>query len=143
MSLPIRTDENRHYPAWAWGLLIMRIGFGLAFMWHGTPKLFDGPDTWASLGEKGMGSLGIHWWPAFWGLMAGLAEFGGGLLLILGVAFRCGLALMAFTMIAAIAFHLNSGQGSPLHAIEALAIFTGLIFTGPGPLTLIRLFFRS
>ncbi|MFQ6613695.1 MAG: DoxX family protein [Fidelibacterota bacterium] len=136
-------DENGLYSAWAWGLLVIRVGFGLAFLWHGAPKLFGGTETWVSIGEKGMGSLGIHWWPAFWGLMAGVAEFGGGLLMILGVFFRSGLALMIFTMIAAIAFHVSTGKGSSNHAMEALVIFSGLMLIGPGPITLNRFLPRS
>jgi hypothetical protein len=34
------------------GLLILRVGFGLAFVWyHGYPKLAGGPEMWARIGD--------------------------------------------------------------------------------------------
>jgi putative oxidoreductase len=113
------------------GLLILRIGIGIAFMVHGAPKLLGGPERWASLGGA-MGNLGITFAPTFWGFMAGVAEFGGGLLLVLGFLFRPALFLLLFTMIVAATQHIVTGQGSPWHAIEAGVLFLSLIFIGPG-----------
>lgn len=119
---------NRYRDA---GLLLLRIGIGLAFMVHGAPKLFGGPETWTKIGGA-MANFGIDFAPAFWGFMAGFAEFGGGLLLILGFLVRPALFLLVGTMIVAATRHIVSGQGSPLHAIEAGVLFLSLIFIGPG-----------
>jgi len=131
------------YPTWEFGLLVIRIGIGFAFMWHGAPKLFGGPETWARLGEHGMGSLGIHFFPQFWGLMSGIAEFGGGVLIALGFGWRIALGFMMFTMIAAIAFHISSGKGSVNHALESLILFAGLFLIGPGKYTIQQLIRKS
>ncbi len=143
MTDPNLSDTETLYPTWVWGLLVIRVGLGLAFMWHGAPKLFGGPETWISIGKMGMGSLGIHVWPTFWGFMAGLAEFGGGCMLVLGILYRSSLGLLIFTMVAAIAFHLVSGKGSPIHALESLIVFASLLLLGPGPITASRFFTRS
>jgi putative oxidoreductase len=113
------------------GLLLLRVGIGIAFMVHGAPKLFGGPEMWVQTGEA-MGHLGITFAPAFWGLMAGLTEFGGGLLLIAGFLMRPVLVLLVITMIVAATQHIVTGDGSPWHAIEAGILFLSLIFIGPG-----------
>ena len=41
------------------GLLVFRILIGIAFIWHGVPKLLSGPEGWTALGSM-MGALGIQ-----------------------------------------------------------------------------------
>ena len=41
------------------GLLVFRILIGIAFIWHGVPKLLSGPEGWMALGSM-MGALGIQ-----------------------------------------------------------------------------------
>jgi len=115
------------------GLLIMRVGLGIMFIVHGWPKLIGGPELWTGLGGA-MANLGITFAPAFWGLMAGVAEFGGGICLILGLAFRPACILLAFTMGVAATHHLANGDGigRASHAIEACVVFASLILIGPG-----------
>ena len=119
------------------GLLILRIGLGAMFIFHGAPKLFGGPERWAKVGSA-MGNLGIHFYPEFWGLMAALSEFGGGIALIIGFPFSAGMALLSFTMIVASTTHFARGQGlgGASHAIESAIVFFSLIFIGPGRYTL-------
>ena len=67
------------------GLLLIRLVIGLSFMAHGAQKLFG---WFGGYGIKGTGgwfeSMGMK--PgALVALLAGLAEFGGGLLLALGL----------------------------------------------------------
>ncbi|MFQ6605856.1 MAG: DoxX family protein [Fidelibacterota bacterium] len=118
------------------GLLIIRVGLGVMFILHGYPKLAGGLDTWTRIGEMGVGSAGIHFWHPFWGFLAAISEFGGGIILILGVGFRLGTSFLFLTMIFAVAYHVISGKGSPYHAIESAAVFAGLFLTGPGKYTL-------
>ena len=115
------------------GLLILRLGVGVMFIAHGAPKLIGGPERWAGVGGA-MGNLGIAWAPAFWGLMAALSEAGGGVCLILGVAFRPACLLMGFTMMVATIHHLKAGDGllGASHAIELGTVFLDLVFIGPG-----------
>jgi putative oxidoreductase len=67
------------------GLLVLRVVVGLVIAAHGAQKLFGwfgGPSLKGFTGW--MASLGLK--PAWlWGLMGGLGEFGGGLLLALGL----------------------------------------------------------
>ena len=114
------------------GLLIIRVGVGIVFIMHGWPKIKGGPHGWEQIGK----ALPVP--PAvFWGFMAALAEFGGGLLLIVGFAVRPVAAVMCFNMLVALSFHLRSP--APMNsfnayspALEAAVIFLGLIFLGPG-----------
>ena len=69
------------------GLLVFRILIGLAFIWHGVPKLLSGPEGWNALGSM-MGALGIHIFPTFFGLLSGMAETFGGLFILLGLFYR-------------------------------------------------------
>jgi len=46
------------------GILIFRIGIGIAFMVHGYPKITGGVEKWTVLGEA-VSHLGIHFYPAF------------------------------------------------------------------------------
>ncbi|HKY31565.1 MAG TPA: DoxX family protein [Candidatus Polarisedimenticolia bacterium] len=115
------------------GLLILRVGLGAMFVWHGAPKLLGGPEQWKGLGAA-MGNLGLTAVPVFWGFMAAVAEGVGGACLVLGLAFRPACILLAFTMGVAATFHLNRGDGlqGAAHAIEVGVVFLSLIFLGPG-----------
>jgi putative oxidoreductase len=66
--------------------------------------------------------------------MAAVAEAGGGLCLALGILFRPALALLLSTMVVAVAFHLDRGDGfgKASHAIEAAILFGSLLWIGPG-----------
>lgn len=123
------------------GLLVLRIGIGIMFVLHGEGKMFGGTEKWLKLGGA-MEGLGITFLPTFWGFMAAFAEFGGGILLVLGLLFRPACLLMVITM--AVAAHVHwidaAEAGEALkgkimggsHAIEAGVVFLALLFTGPG-----------
>jgi putative oxidoreductase len=122
------------------GLLVIRVGIGIMFIFHGLPKLMGGPDKWNAIGGA-METLGISFLPAFWGFMAGFAETIGGLLLILGLAFIPAALMMAFTMFVAFLKHYFGGDGfiGFSHAFEAMILFIGLAITGPGKYRLSKL----
>ena len=115
------------------GLLIIRVGLGIMFMFHGYPKLLGGPEKWEAVGEA-MKHVGITFLPSVWGFMAAATETFGGFLLILGLAFRPVTLLLFVTMIVACFMHLKGGDGLSVasHAIEAAIVFLGLTFIGPG-----------
>lgn len=115
------------------GLLILRVGIGLMFMIHGWPKMLGGPEKWLKIG-KAMKYLGIEFAYPFWGFMASSAEFFGGLLLALGLAFRPAAGALFVTMVVAATMHLRSGDSlqQSSHAIEAAIVFLALILIGPG-----------
>ncbi len=118
------------------GLFIMRVGLGLMFMGHGFPKLAGGMAAWEQLGQA-MSIFGFDAYPHVWGLFAAIAEFGGGLMLILGFVFRPFCVLLVGTMVVAATKHIHNGDGlgAASHAIEAAVVFAGFIFTGPGRYT--------
>lgn len=116
------------------GLLLARIGLGLSFIFlHGYPKLVGGVETWKVVGSA-MSNLGIDFFPAVWGFLAGFTEAVGGLFLLLGLFYRPACLLLAFTMLVAGMNHLAMGDGlmGAAHAFELLVVFVGLLFVGPG-----------
>ncbi len=126
-------DLDRYRDA---GLLILRIGIGIAFVVHGAPKMLGGPAGWTELGGS-MRLFGITFLPAAWGFMAAFAELGGGILLILGLLTRPAAFFLFCTMVVAAATHIAGvNAGSPWHAIEAGVLFFSLLFIGPGAYSL-------
>jgi putative oxidoreductase len=121
------------------GLLAMRIGLGASFMAHGYPKLAGGPAVWEKVGGA-MGLLAVPGPPAFWGFAAALSEFGGAILVVLGFFFRPAVLLLAITMTVALHMHLH--RGDPFrtysHALELAVVLLGLLFIGPGRLSIDR-----
>ena len=114
------------------GLFIMRAGVGAMMIVHGLPKITH-PEKWAGLGEA-MGTLHIHFLPAFWGFMCALTETIGGLFSILGLWFRLVSLFMLIVFIVATLHHLNSGDSvaDASHAIELAFVYFGFMFIGPG-----------
>jgi putative oxidoreductase len=123
------------------GLLLVRIVLGLIFMAHGAQKLFG---WFGGYGIKGTGgffaTLGFRPGPHF-AFLAGVGEFGGGLLIALGLGGPLGEVLATATMIVAIFsvhiqkgfFAQNGGYEMPLaYATGAFAI----AFAGPGTYSL-------
>lgn len=125
-------------------LLIVRIGFGIIFMLHGWPKITGGVDTWSGIGGA-MAVTGLDFAPAFWGFMASLAEFGGGLLLVFGFLTRPAAALMLITMLVAVLMHSAQGDGltTILHPLKGLVVFIALLYSGAGKYSLDRRFARK
>lgn len=114
------------------GLLIIRIGLGIMFIYHGFPKLEGGVKTWTNLGHA-TSAVGIHVWPMVWGLLSACVETFGGFLVIIGLLFRpvC-LLLMINLIVAALFSYHQGGLMDASHAIEDAVMFAGLLFVGPG-----------
>lgn len=131
MNCPVTKFFEQHKHV---GFLILRVGIGIMFMYHGGGKLLAGPAVWAKVGAA-MSFMGIGFGHTAFGLLAALSEFGGGICLILGLFFRIACFFLAFTMAVATTMHLASGDGLMVasHAIEAGILFLSLMFIGPGP----------
>jgi len=123
------------------GLLLLRIGFGGMYLFHGWPKISGGPERWTKVGGA-MGNFGIDFLPAFWGFLAAVSEFFGGLCLIFGLFFGWAGLLMGVTMVVAAVSHFSRGDGlsGASHAIENSIVLFSLIFIGPGKYSLSALF---
>ncbi|WCT12442.1 DoxX family protein [Mucilaginibacter jinjuensis] len=114
------------------GLLIIRVGLGIMFIYHGFPKLAGGVGEWKSLGSNTK-YVGITFLPVVWGLLSAVVETFGGFLLIIGWAFRPVCLLLLINLLVAVAMHLKtSGLMEASHAIEDAVVFAGLVFIGPG-----------
>ena len=110
------------------GLALLRVYTGLAMaLTHGLAKLRD-PDKIIE-GTRGMGFPA----PMLFGWMAILAEFGGGLLLAIGLATRPGAFLIASTMsVAALIAHRGDPFAKKELAVTYLMIAALFLFTGSG-----------
>jgi len=115
------------------GLLILRIGIGMMFIYHGFPKIMGGPQVWEGVG-KAMSVLGITFVPKFWGLVAACTELFGGIAIMSGLFFKPFCVLLTIEMAIASTMHLSKGDGllTASHAIEMGIVFLSLIFIGPG-----------
>ena len=116
------------------GLLFLRIGLGAAFIVHGLPKLTGGPKAWAALGNS-MNTIGIDFFPAFWGFMAAATEGIGGIFLILGFCYRPVCLLLYITMVIATLTHASVKKpdfNEYSHPLKMAVVFFSLAFIGPG-----------
>jgi len=121
--------------------LPLRLIAGIIFTGHGAQKLF----AWfGGYGLEGTGqwmeSIGLA--PGIlMAMLAGGAEFFGGLLLILGLLTRPTSVVLAITMLVAIfSFHISNGlfmsNNGYEFALSLLAITLALIFQGAGRFSL-------
>ena len=94
----LSTDEKQ------WATLPLRIALGVIFMAHGGQKLFG----W--LGGHGLSGTAVFFAAKLglapgllWATLAGIGEFGGGVLVLLGLFTRFGALMIAIVMGVAIA----------------------------------------
>ncbi len=121
------------------GLLVLRVGLGLMFIiFHGGPKMIEGPDRWEKLGLN----AGLDFLPHFWGFMAAFAESVGAFFLLIGLFTRYALILLIITMVMAATFHLGRGDGwgGSSRPIELGIVFLSLFFIGAGRYSLDAMF---
>ena len=119
---------------------ILRIPVGLILMAYGAQKLFG---MFGGYGLEGTGqfmaSLGLE--PGYlMALLAGSAEFFGGLALVIGLLVRPASAVIAFTMVMAIfSVHISNGlfmaNNGYEYALTLLIVAMSLVFSGAGALS--------
>ena len=124
--------------------LPVRLGAGVIFAAHGGQKLFGWFGGYGLEGTAGwMTSIGLE--PGLlMAIMAGGAEFFGGLLLIVGLLVRPAALMLAITMLVAIVtVHLENGLFMASNGYEfglaLLVLSLGLLFRGAGSLSADRL----
>ena len=120
-----------------WAPLALRIPAGIIFAAHGAQKLFG---WFGGYGLEGTGqwmaSIGLN--PGYlMALLAGGAEFFGGLALLVGLLVRPASAVLAFAMLVAIfSVHIGNGLFMSNNGYEfglaLLAVSVSLMFSGAG-----------
>ena len=120
-----------------WGPLVLRTVVGILFMAHGAQKLFG---WFGGYGLEGTGqwmdSIGLG--PGYaMALLAGSAEFFGGLALFLGVLVRPAAIALAVTMLVAIfSVHFQNGlfmaKNGYEYALALLVVSVSLAISGAG-----------
>ena len=137
------------YPA-SFGLLLIRGIVGYVMFYHGSQKLFGwfgGPGMEAFTGMLGGMGLPGGVDPKIAAYAAAVAEFGGGVLLMAGLATRLAAIPVAITMGVA-AFKVHGTAFSLQHqgmeyALTLMLVAIGLVFTGPGRFAIDAIFRRS
>jgi putative oxidoreductase len=129
-------------PRYSAALLLLRVVVGLAFVLHGLPKIQD-PTHWDDLGP-------LHGVPGWLQAASALAEFGGGILLIVGFLTPIAALLIVIDMLVAIfGVHLPGGgkfvggKGSFELPLTYFAVTIAMIALGPGAYSIDALIFRQ
>lgn len=123
------------------GLLVFRLLVGLVVAAHGAQKLFgwwDGPSLKGFTGWMNASGLKPAW---LWGWMGALGEFGGGVLLALGLLNPIGpLGVIGAMAMAIMLVHWSKGFWSPKGGYEfplvLLVSSAVLALVGPGAYSL-------
>jgi putative oxidoreductase len=114
-------------------LLVLRLVLGAVMIAHGARKVFGGQQHHVQL----VSSLGLPGWLAY---LSTLAEFGGGILLVLGFITRCAALAVLIDMAVAIwKVHWKNGftgQGGYEFPLALAAIAFALMFLGAGPISI-------
>src|SRR5271156_2723146 len=117
-------------------LLIMRVSGALPFIFHGCAILFG---MFGGPGPKGFAAF-MHM-PVAVGYLVGLAQFAGGIAILLGALLRVGAVCVIIVMLGAIFIvHLPHGydiaHGGMEFALTQTLIAIGLLLAGPGKFSL-------
>ncbi|MBI4497289.1 MAG: DoxX family protein [Chloroflexi bacterium] len=122
-------------------LLVLRLVVGGLFIGHGAQKLFGWFGGYGFAGTRGFMGNALRLRPAgLWTALAGLSEFGGGLLFAVGLLSPLGpLGIIAAMLMAILLLHwgrlwvTENGMEYPLVALTAAA---AVALSGPGAYSL-------
>lgn len=119
---------------YGWGalaLLLVRVVMGVAFILHGWPKI-QNPTGW-------MNAMGGESVPAFLQALAAIAEFGGGIALVLGLLTPLAALGIFCQMVAALVLvHFPRGDpfvatGGPSYELPLIYLVLAVLFMVMGP----------
>lgn len=114
------------------GLLLLRVSIGLIFILVCGPVLLEGERHWAQFGSA-MRVFNFHAHLDWWGFLGALAGCIGGILMVIGFAFRLGIVLtFLIALVHAIAFRHDHGLRNSIVPIEVCVVLVSLAFLGPG-----------
>lgn len=117
-------------------LLILRVACSLPVLYHGSAILFG-----AFGGPGPQGFAAYQHAPVILGYLVGLAQFAGGLAILLGALLRVGAVCVAIVMVGAIYLvhwphGFDIGKGGMEFALTVLLLSLSLLLTGPGAYSL-------
>lgn len=117
-------------------LLIMRLACSLPFLYHGSAILFG-----AFGGPGPQGFAAFMKMPVIIGYLVGLAQFAGGIAILIGALLRVGAVSVIIVMLGAIFLvHLphgyDIGRGGLEYALTEMLLALGLLLAGPGKYSL-------
>jgi putative oxidoreductase len=118
-------------------LVVLRLVLATVMIAHGSQKVFGGMPRFQSM----VSGIGFPAWLAY---LSAAAEFGGGILVLLGVLTRfAALAITIDLAVAIVRVHAKAGLRGPggfEFPMAVAAIAFALIFFGPGPISLDSIF---
>ena len=118
-------------------LLALRLVLAAVMISHGSQKIFGGMPRFQTM-VTGIG------FPAWMAYLSAAAEFGGGILVLVGLLTRCAaFAIVIDLMVAIVKIHWKAGLRGPggyEHAMSVAVIAFALIFFGAGPISLDTVF---
>src|SRR5438093_12509551 len=128
------------------GLLVIRILFGMPIAAHGAQKLFGWFGGYGLKGTGGFFEAQLGFRPGVpFAAAAGLSEMGGGILLTLGLLTPFGsAAVLSAMLVAIVSVHVKNGFFAMANGFELPFLYAaaalGLAFTGAGAFSLDALF---
>ena len=120
-------------------LLIQRVACALPVLYHGSGILFG---VFGGPGPQGFAAY--QHLPLIYGYLVGLAQFAGGLAILLGAFGRIGSVCVVIVMIGAIhrvhwSHGFDIGKGGAEFALTVLLVALSLLLSGPGSYSLGRI----
>lgn len=120
------------------GLLLLRLGLALVFIIHGWLKLQNIESTGLFFSDLKLP------WPQVMAYIAGIIQFGGGILLVIGLLPRIApLALIIVMAVAVIVTLFRGFVNGYEYALTVLIMTIALFFTGTGEWTIKKLFHKG
>lgn len=124
------------------GLLVIRAGLGCLLAVYGFRKFAGGEDVLRAVGSA-VNNVGLQvssdsLLALLFGIAAASAEFFGGILIVVGFFFRPAVFLALTTLAVAFTGKLLSGGGIGEfgHPLVYVIVLLGLLFTGPGRISI-------
>lgn len=118
-------------------LLVLRLVLATVMISHGSQKVLGGMPRFQTM----VSGIGLPAWMAY---LSAAAEFGGGILVLLGLLTRCAaLAIVIDLLVAIVKVHFKAGLRGPggfEFPMAVAAIAFALIFLGAGPIAFDTIF---
>jgi len=120
------------------GLLVLRLVVGIAFVYHGWTQIMQGNVQWEGLGSAAE-TFGFNAGQVYWGFAAAVVQFLGGIALVFGLLVRSAALLLFVVMVFATAlkargldFSAGDSVSEMFYPATMAAVMVSLFFSGGG-----------